>query len=451
MTNSPNQNIFMIGLDDFNHKKLNSLDHFDSYNFYGLIPPERAEDAEQYDLPALMAELQQKLDAFEGSIDAIVTYIDFPISMMIPLLREKYGLTALNLESILKCQHKYWSRVVQNEVVTDHIPQFYAVNPFAEDPLSGVNLNFPFWLKPVKSVGSYLGFRINNKKEFYRAIEVIRENIGRMAEPFNEIMDQADVPDAVRKVDGYHCIAEQIIGGRQCTLEGFVYQGEVHIHGVVDSIRHSNKSTFFHYDYPSQLPKKVVQRMTDITKKVLGHIGYDNHPFNIEFFWNKSTDKIWLLEINTRISQSHSDLFEKVDGVSNHQITVDLGLGRKPSFPRGKGSFNRAAKYFYRKWEDAIVTRIPTNKEIAAIEREVPGTLIEVKVTEGMRLHDMNEQDSYSYDLGWIFIGAGNYDDLAAKYKQCIEKLRFEFKPVNVLPPGQYVEETTSVAHGAES
>ena len=444
MDDSPTQNIFMIGLDDFNHEKLKSLRHFDNYNFYGLIPPERAEDADYYDLPALMAEMQEKLDAFDGSIDAIVTYIDFPISMMIPLLRERYGLPALNLESILKCQHKYWSRVVQNEVATDHIPQFYAVDPFAEDPLEGVELNFPFWLKPVKSVGSYLGFRIKNKKEFYRAIEVIRLYIGRMAGPFNEIMEQAEVPAAIREVDGHYCIAEQIIGGRQCTLEGYVYNGEVHIHGVVDSIRHANRSTFFHYDYPSRLPRKVVQRMTKITETVLTHIGYDNHPFNIEFFWNKSTGKIWLLEINTRISQSHSDLFEKVDGVSNHQITVDLGLGRKPSFPKREGEYNRASKFFYRKWDDAIVTRVPAAAEIAAIEREVPGALIEVKVQEGMRLDDMNEQDSYSYDLVWLFIGADNYDDLPVKYKRCIAKLHFEFKPVDVRPPGQYVDSETN-------
>ncbi len=436
------KNIFMIGLNEFNHEKLKSLKNFDEYNFHGLIPPEEAEDAESYDLPGMMGELEDKLNKFNGSVDAIVTYIDFPISMMTPILREKHNLPRPTLESIMMCQHKYWSRVVQKEVVPDCIPQFAAINPFADDPLDGVNIKFPFWLKPIKSVGSYLGFRIKNKKEFYRAIQVIREHIGRMAEPFNEIMVNVDMPDHIRRVDGFYCIAEQLIGGRQCTLEGYMFHGKINIHGVVDSIRHRNKSTFLHYDYPSRLPKKVQQRMTDISEKVLTHTGYDNHPFNIEFFWNQSTDKIWLLEINTRISQSHSDLFEKVDGASNHQITVEVGMDRDPRFPYRKGEFNRASKFFYRKWEDAIVTRIPTAEELQAIEKEIPGVLIDIKVHEGLRLHDMFEQDSYSYDLAWIFVGANNYRDLHRKYHACVEKLKFEFRPVGELPPGQRVDTT---------
>ncbi|MGM0739505.1 MAG: hypothetical protein ACQETM_10150, partial [Bacteroidota bacterium] len=74
------------------------------------------------------------------------------------------------------------------------------------------------------------------------------------------------------------------------------------------------------------------------------------------------------------------------------------------------------------------------------IEKEVPGVLIEVKVEEGIRLGDLNEQDSYSYDLAWIFVGANNYRELSRKYLLCLEKLRFEFKPVDGIPPGIFVE-----------
>ncbi|MBP3193015.1 ATP-grasp domain-containing protein [Natronogracilivirga saccharolytica] len=440
MPSLPSKNVFMIGLNEFNHEKLKSIRNFDSYTFHGLIPPEEAEDADDYNIPVMLNELEKKLIKFNGSVDAIVTYIDFPISMMTPILRPKFGLTSPSLESILKCQHKYWGRVVQKEIVPDAVPRFCALDPFADDPYASVDLKFPFWLKPVKSVGSYLGFRIKNRREFDRAVGVIRKYIGRMAEPFNAILDRAEVPAEIRKVDGSFCIAEQIIGGRQCTLEGYVFNGKVNIYGVVDSIRHANKSTFFHYDYPSRLPVSVQKRMTAITEDVLAHIGYDNHPFNIEFFWNQSTGKIWLLEINTRISQSHSDLFEKVDGASNHQITVELGMGRDPAFPKRKGEYNRASKFFYRKWEDAIVTRVPTPEEIAEIQRDVPGSLIDVKVAEGVRLYDLNEQDSYSYDLAWIFLGANNYRDLGRKYRECVERLRFEFKQADLLPPGQRIE-----------
>lgn len=430
----------MIGLNEFNHEKLKSLKNFDNYRFHGLIDPEMAEDSDSYDLPAMMADLETKLHAFNGSVDAIVTYIDFPISLMTPVLRRQFGLPTPSLEAILKCQHKYWGRVLQQQVAPESVPRFCAVDPFAADPFEGVNLAYPFWLKPIKSVGSYLGFRIRNRKEFDRAIDVIREHIGRMAEPFNEVMGSVDLPEDIRRIDGYHCIAEELIGGRQCTLEGYVYRGEMKIYGVIDSIRHPNRTTFFHYDYPSRLPARVQQRMAAITEKVLRHIGYDNHPFNIEFFWHEATGRIWLLEINTRISQSHSDLFEKVDGVSNHQVTVEIGLDRDPRFPYRKGEYNRAAKFFYRKWEDAVVTRVPTEQEIRRIEQEMPGVLIDIKVEEGQRLGNINEQDSYSFNLAWIFVGANNYRELSHKYQQCVQQLRFGFEPVDELPPGQQIE-----------
>ncbi len=442
---TPDKNVFMIGLNKFNHEKLKSLRNFDNYRFYGLIPPEEAEDADYYDIEAMLKDLRNKLNTFNGTVDSICTYIDFPISLMTPILRPEFGLPTPTLESILKCQHKYWSRVEQQKVVPDAIPRFCKVNPFADDPFATVDIPFPFWLKPIKSVGSYLGFRITNRKEFDRVMSVMRQHIGRMADPFNYIMNRTEMPDEIREVDGRWCIAEELIGGRQCTLEGYMYHGKIHIHGVVDSIRHSNRSSFSHYDYPSRLPKSVQKRMTEMTQQVLTHFGYDNHPFNIEFFWNKSTDKIWLLEINTRISQSHSDLFEKVDGTSNHQITVELSLNNDPKFPYRKGEYKCASKFFLRKWEDAIVKRIPTPDEIAAIQHDIPGVLVDVKVHKGLRLNDMFEQDSYSYELAWIFIGAQNHNEIMRKYKETLGRLRFEFDSITKsLPPGQMIESPQS-------
>ena len=40
-----------------------------------------------------------------------------------------------------------------------------------------VSLPFPFWIKPVKSVLSHLGFRVENAAELRRAIEEIRAGL----------------------------------------------------------------------------------------------------------------------------------------------------------------------------------------------------------------------------------------------------------------------------------
>ena len=49
-------------------------------------------------------------------------------------------------------------------------------------------------------------------------------------------------------------MAEQVIGGRQCTVEGYVHDGEVVPYGTVDSIRYPQVLSFFYYLYPSTLP-----------------------------------------------------------------------------------------------------------------------------------------------------------------------------------------------------
>lgn len=429
---SDKKNIFMLGLNEFNYEKMRSLEHFSDYEFYSVIPPEEAEDAASYDLEKLIQQICDYLDDFDGSIDAIVTYIDFPMSLITPILCKRYGVPSASLESVLKCQHKFWSRLEQSRVVPEHIPKFQVFDPMVDDPYSQIELDFPFWIKPVKSAGSYLGFRINNQQQFREKVQVIRENIGRLAGPLDYVMDYAEIPDEIAEVSGHYCVAEQIIGGRQCTLEGYVHDGEVNIHGVVDSIRFPNLSTFSRYEYPSLLPKGVQDRMQRITEELLHFIGYDNNSFNVEFFWNKAKDRIWLLEVNTRISQSHSDLFENVDGAANHQITVELGLGKDPHFPKRKGDYPCAAKFFFRRWEDGIVKKAPTDGEIEKIQEEMPGVLIVPQALEGMKLSEMLEKDSYSYELAWIFVGGKDHKDLMRKYQECIGKLDYEFEPIGV-------------------
>ncbi|MDZ7825168.1 MAG: hypothetical protein U5R48_02935 [Gammaproteobacteria bacterium] len=197
----------------------------------------------------MLAEAEARLDAFDGSIDAIVGYIDFPVSTMLPILCRKFGTRSTSLESLLKCEHKYWSRSVQREVIPEHIPKFTYFDPFDDDALSRIgeaDLRFPFFVKPIKSSGSRLGFRIDKPEDFDYAIERLRAEIGSISEPFNHVLDQADLPDEIRAIDGRYCMAEQVIGGRQCTVEGYVQNGEVVPYGVVDSIRYPQVLSFYY-------------------------------------------------------------------------------------------------------------------------------------------------------------------------------------------------------------
>ncbi|MEJ2760335.1 MAG: D-alanine--D-alanine ligase, partial [Gammaproteobacteria bacterium] len=365
---------------------------------------------------------------FPGSVDAIIGYMDFPVSTMLPILRRDFDLPGPTLESLLKCEHKYWSRLEQQKAVPEVTPAFAVFDPFVENPAGRIDLAYPFWVKPVKSAGSWLGFRVGSDAELHRAVETIRRHIGRFGDPFDYILEQAELPPEVARVRGNWCIAEQIIGGRLCTVEGYILNGTVGSHGTVDSILYPGMSSFFRYQYPSRLPGAVQRRMLDVIERFLTAVGFDNSAFNIEFFWDETADKLWLLEINTRVAQHHSELFEKVDGLSNHQVTVDVALGREPRMPHGRGRFKCAAACWLRRWNDGVVRRVPSGAEIAEIQERIPGTVIELEVREGMRLSDTVDQDSYSYVLALIYLGGKDEADLIARYEQCVRALHFEIE-----------------------
>lgn len=424
-----------MGLDPFNREKLASIRDAGRYNFHGVLDPAEVFDTYDFPIPDMLERAETQIRQWQEEtgreVDGIVGYMDFPVSTMLPLLCEKFGVVGPSLESLLKCEHKYWSRLVQDEVVADHIPRFRAFDPFDDDVFAKIDLDLPFWIKPIKSSGSMLGFRIATQEDFDSAIAQIREEIHLISEPFNFVLDQAELPDEVAEIEGHYCLAESIIGGRQCTVEGYSWQGEVEVFGIVDSIRYQNGSSFFRYEYPSTLPDLVREEMIELTEAVISHIGFDNSAFNIEYFWDRERNHVWLLEINTRVSMSHSDVFEKVDGQTNQQVSVQLACGEKPDFPKGDGHYKSAAKFFWRTFDgDAIVTTVPSEDEIAAVNDRFPGTVVRPQVEVGMALSELLEQDSYSYAICEIYVGGNDTKDLLDKFVTCQEMLTFQFEPV---------------------
>ena len=426
-------NIFVVGLDDLHLAQLEALPGADAYRFHALLTHRELKQSDQFPVQRLLDEGCVRLKSFPGGVDAVIGYWDFPVSTILPLLREAVCLPGPTLESVLKCEHKYWSRRVQHEVIPDQIPAFAAIDPFADDPLAGVALPFPFWLKPVKSVLSHLGFRITDCASLDHAISRIRAGIARFAEPFNLILERATLPTEIRAVDGFQCIAESIISkGRQCTVEGYAWHGEVVCYGVIDSLREGPQgSSFSRYQYPSTLPEPVIGRMAELCRRVIGHIGYDNAPFNIEFYWEADSDRIWLLEINTRISKSHAPLFQMVDGCYHHQVNLDLALGHRPDFPHRQGRYNCAAKFMLRHFGDARVIRVPSEAELAALSAQEPDASIEIQVKPGMRLSSLKNQDSYSYEVAVLFLGGQDEQDLEAKYRRLRANLSLAFEPID--------------------
>ncbi|MFC3518966.1 hypothetical protein ACFPZ0_06255 [Streptomonospora nanhaiensis] len=85
------KNVFVVGLDAKNRETLEHVPDAARLRFHGLLEPEELQEGE-VDIEALLDKARAQLDGFDGDIDAIVGYWDFPVSMIVPILTSEYGL-----------------------------------------------------------------------------------------------------------------------------------------------------------------------------------------------------------------------------------------------------------------------------------------------------------------------------------------------------------------------
>src|SRR5690606_29575794 len=160
-----------------------------------------------------MLEAIEKVISAAPAVGGIVAFRNFPATSLAAMVAERHGLPGPTLESTLKCEHKYWSRLLQREVVPEVVPAFERVDPFDAAAVAKGKTKYPFWLKPIKSAGSMLGFRIENDQDLEWALEETRQRIHVYGDSFAQAVKHARLPEALVRFGTHYCIAERIISG----------------------------------------------------------------------------------------------------------------------------------------------------------------------------------------------------------------------------------------------
>lgn len=433
-TGNATKTIFVVGADDYNLSLIQRLPGAENWRLIRALEWEDVQPPSgRIDFDELYARARSVIDEHGGEPDALVGYLDFPVPSLLALLRRDYGLPGASPEAVAKCEHKYWMRLEQKKVFPEDTPVFRAINPFDPEKAKRDVPEFPFWLKPVMGHSSVLGFMIEREEDLEEALHACRQKIHLLGEPFNTFLDKLDDRSAVEGIGGNFAVAESLVSARrQFTLEGYVWQGETKIYGAIESLREGkHQSSFSRYQYPADLPEEVIERSSGIVAKVMDEIGYDGSPFNVEFFYDPESGALHLLEINSRISKSHSPLFFMVDGAAHQKVAIDLALGREPDMPRGEGEDVIAAKFMMRSFEaDGIVKRVPSREEIEELERILPDMEANVLVEKDQRLSDLVYQDSYSYELAVVFLGGPDEQMLEDAYHRVLDSFPIYIKPL---------------------
>ena len=423
-------NLFIVGLDAANLALLEHLPDAERTTILPALEFGEVRGVEHFPFDELLDLAWHRLQSSGLPAHGIATFLDFPATELVPALAARAGLPGPSLEAVLACDHKYWSRLVQAEVAPEAVPAFRLFDPFDPASVAELDLPYPFWVKPLNAYRSQLGFHVAGPGDLQAAVEAFQHHLERLSGPLQEVLAHAEVPPEIRDLPEHVVLAEQLLTGRLCTVEGYVSDGHPRAYAVVDSVREPDSSSFARYEYPSSLPPRMQAGLCALAERVVAATGLDESAFNVEVFVDADRGHFGLLEINARLSQSHAPLFELVDGTTHLKIMVDLALGRPVALPRRQGPYAVAAKFFLRAHEDAIVRRLPDAARLEQLERELPGAIVHVLVEEGTRLCELVDQDAYSYELAEVYLGAGDQPELLDRWERCRQLLCFDLDPV---------------------
>ena len=383
-----------------------------------------------YDVPGWIERTAEAIRArrADGRIDGVMSSSDYPGATAAGAVATRLGLPGTPPETLIRCSHKYYSRLAQREAAPEAVPDFHLVDPGR--PLAdAAAIRFPCFVKPVKGAFSIMARRVDSAEDLaaFLGRPAAREFVRDYVRIFNDLVARL----TSLEVGGSWFLAEGLLQGDPVTVEGFAQEGEVGILGVVDSVLHPATGSFLRFDYPSQLPAAVQERMGVIARRVMTHLGFRTGLFNIEMTWDARADRIWIVEVNPRLCGQFADLYQKVDGTNGYEVGLALAAGETPALRHGQGRFRRASSFPLRTFEPVRVVRAPTAQDVSAAEALYPDTLVWVECETGWRLEDFDRfEDGFSARYGVINVGAPDRESLFSRRDEVRARLGIELAPL---------------------
>jgi hypothetical protein len=361
-------------------------------------------------------------------IDGVTSSSDYPGILVSSFVAEELGLPGPSPKAVLTSSHKYYARLAQAMAAPEAAPSFGLVDPNALNSRS-LPLTFPFFIKPVKSWFSQYAQVMQSFEQLVAYVESdgLRRQLYGFTRPFNDLLRRHDG----FQIDGGYLIAEQLLTGRQVTLEGYSIDGRVGLIGIVDSIMYGHTLSFRYFGYPSGfISNEIATRMFDIAGRVMGVIGFDNGLFNIEFMYDENLDTVHIIEINPRMCGQFADMMEAVTGVNSYETLLSLAVGDEP-LPGVGGQYNVAASFALRSIGDAVVEAAPTDANLATLRELFPITSVQSFYKAGDLLSDRDfEFDGVSYRYAVVNIAGTSWRRLFEDQSTVVSLLGFSLRAI---------------------
>jgi biotin carboxylase len=377
----------------------------------------------------IMSYIERVVAENEGRLEGIASSSDYPGATVAGAVATRLGLPGSPPESVIRCSHKYYSRLAQRESVPEATADFELLDP--RQPDAAPQLGFPFFIKPVKGAFSVMSRRIDDAGQLRAFLS--RPSVAEFLESYLHIFNQLVGGLTDLEIDGRYFLVEELLRGEQVTVEGFTQNGGVEIVGIVDSVVHPDTGSFVRFDYPSRLGDDIQRRLADVAERVMTHLGLESSFFNIEMIHDPASGRIGIIEINPRICGQFGDLYQKVDGVNSYEMVLELACGARPRRLRRQGPHAVASSFPLRIYQPARVASAPDDALIREVEREFDDTLIWSECTTGQNLTDFESiEDGLSIRYAVINTGSSSQDELMARFEAIVARLNYSFEYVGI-------------------
>lgn len=361
-----------------------------------------------FDIDRFVAKLARRAKA--AGWQAVVSNHEQFGALAAAMLAERMGWPGTPVNAVLACQHKLHARQVLQQVCPQANIGFSVLESQYGGPVPG-GLKYPLFVKPVKAAFSVLARVVHSQEDLHThtrfgawELWVIRH----LVEPFERVFQKRLGPTQ----SAHRMMVEEPVNAAQFNLDGFVWDGQANMFGVVDALMYPGSQAFMRWDFPGRLSSGIQDKALKVAQQFLAAIGFTYGMFNMEFFYDDATGQLKVIEFNPRMASQFSDLYLRVCGIDLHACSLAMAHGQHPdTVPRSAPQAGAASSLVYRSFDPGQVCKMPNADQAAQFSAEFPdGLLFPFPKDAGSILRDFKWLGSYRY--GIVHLGGKDAADL---------------------------------------